>query len=185
MPPAAGLQQFQMTAPIMIIIEDYNPFWPQQFETLRLRVAQALGPLAVSIEHVGSTAVPGLASKPTIDVDVLLRSADDLRVATDRLFLLGYLHRGDLGIPGREAFRAPLHDVPHHLYVCSPGYGEYERHIAFRDHLRNHPDDAKAYAALKRELARRYRNDREAYTEAKSGFVNSILERVARNRGTF
>ena len=172
-----------MTAPI--IIEDYNPFWPQQFEALRSRLASALGPLAAAIEHIGSTAVPGLAAKPTIDIDVLLRSSGDLTVVIEKLYSLGYLHEGDLGIPGREAFRAPLHDVPHHLYVCSPAYGEFERHIAFRDYLRGHPDDAQAYADLKGKLARQYRNDREAYTQGKSEFVKSILQRAAGGRGTF
>lgn len=172
-----------MTGPI--ILEDYNPFWPEQFQMLRSRIAAALGPVARTIEHVGSTAVPGLAAKPVIDIDILLRSPDDLPVAIEKLFALGYRHKGDLGIPGREAFRAPLHDVPHHLYACSPDSGEYERHIAFRDYLRSHPDDAGAYATLKRKLARQYRTDREAYTEAKGEFIHAILQRITGSRGTF
>lgn len=171
-----------MTGPI--IIEEYNPFWPQQFETLRSRIAPIVGPLATQIEHVGSTAVPGLAAKPIIDVDILLRSSADLPRAIERLYSLGYLHQGDLGIPGREAFRAPAHDFPHHLYVCLPEYGEFARHIAFRDYLRAHPEDAKAYARLKRELEKKSRTDRAAYTEAKTEFVTAILGR-AKGRGTF
>ncbi len=162
-----------MTAPI--IIEEYNPWWPQQFETLRERIAQVLGPLAAAIEHVGSTAVPGLAAKPIIDIDALLRSGDDLPAATQKLFSLGYLHRGDLGVPGREAFRAPLHDVPHHLYACLPHSREFDRHIAFRNHLRTHPEDGQAYELLKRRLAAVYRDDREAYNQGKSEFVAEIL----------
>jgi len=90
-----------------IVIEDYDPHWQEQFEVLRAQIAAVLRPLAAAIEHVGSTAVPGLAAKPIIDIDVLLRSAADLPEAITRLATLGYQHRGDLGVPGREAFDRP------------------------------------------------------------------------------
>jgi|SRR5579864_3718835 len=166
-----------MSAPI--VIEDYDPHWPEQFEVLRARIAPALGPLAAVIEHVGSTAIPGLAAKPIIDIDVLLRSAADLPEAITRLATLGYLHRGDLGVPGREAFRPPPDDVPHHLYVCVPESLEYARHVTFRDHLRTHPEDAGAYERLKRALAVEFGDDREAYNQAKTHFVEAILRRAA------
>ena len=172
-----------MTAPI--IIEEYDPVWAQQFETLRSRIAPALGPLAAAIEHVGSTAVAGLAAKPIIDIDVLLRGRDDLAAAIKKLYSLGYLHRGDLGIPGRESFRAPPQDFPHHLYLCLPQYGEFDRHVAFRDYLRAHPDDVVAYARLKRQLAAKHHTNRDAYTQAKGEFVKLILERANSDRGTF
>lgn len=162
--------------PDPVIIEDYDPHWPQLFEMLRSRIAAALGELAISIEHVGSTAVPGLAAKPIIDIDVLLRSTSDLPVVIRKLGYLGYEHRGDLGVSGREAFRIKSDAVRHHLYVCPPDSREYERHVAFRNYLRTHPADANAYALLKRELASRFRNDREAYNQAKSEFVERILQ---------
>jgi GrpB-like predicted nucleotidyltransferase (UPF0157 family) len=161
--------------PNPIIIEDYDPRWPQRFETLRSRIAAALNELAVSIEHVGSTAVPGLAAKPIIDIDVLLRSSTDLPVVIRKLADLGYEHQGDLGVSGREAFRSKSDAVHHHLYVCPPGSREYERHVAFRNYLRTHAADATAYALLKRELASRFGNDREAYSQAKMEFVQRIL----------
>jgi GrpB-like predicted nucleotidyltransferase (UPF0157 family) len=168
-----------------IIIAEYDPVWAQQFERLRSRIAPALGPLAAAIEHVGSTAVAGLAAKPVIDIDVLLRRGDDLAAAIEKLCGLGYLHRGDLGTCGRQSFRAPLHDSPHHLYLCLPQYREFDRHLAFRDHLRTHPDDALAYARLKRQLAAEHRTDRDAYTQAKSEFVKFILQRANCRGGTF
>lgn len=161
-----------------VVIVDYNPLWPEQFETLRSWLANVLGGLALTIEHVGSTAVPGLAAKPIIDIDVLLRSPDDLPHAIAALASIGYQHRGDLGIPGREAFRAPTGDLRHHLYVC-PNNAEYQRHITFRDHLRAQPREADAYAALKRELARKFREDREAYNNAKHEFVERIVRMSA------
>jgi len=162
-----------MTAPI--IIEPYDPQWPEHFAILRSKISTALGTLAEAIDHVGSTAVPGLAAKPIIDVDALLQSASDLPIAIRRLATSGYHHQGDLGVHGREAFRAPASDFPHHLYVCSPECLEYRRHIAFRNHLRSCPEDASAYANLKRTIADRFHTDREAYTQAKTEFVQSIL----------
>lgn len=169
-----------MSAPISI--EDYDPRWPDQFETLRSKIAAALGPIAAAVEHVGSTAVPGLAAKPIIDIDVLLRSAPDLPSAIRSLTSLGYAHEGDLGVAGREAFRPPACDIQHHLYVCPTSEPEYRRHLAFRDHLRSHPEDAKAYAQLKRTLAARC-SGREAYTQAKTEFVEHIL-RLGRESAT-
>ena len=165
-----------MTAPIAV--ENYDPLWPEKFETLRSRIAQLLNGLATAIEHVGSTAVPGLAAKPIIDIDILLGSATHLPLVRTRLGSLGYEHRGDLGIAGREAFRTPPGQIAHHLYVCPPGSREYRRHIAFRDYLRSHPEDASAYAALKRNLAHKFATDREAYNQAKAEFVREILHRA-------
>jgi len=134
--------------------------------------------LAVRIAHVGSTAVPGLAAKPLIDIDVLLRSVSDLPQVIAALASIGYRRRGDLGILGREAFRAPASAFPHHLYVRTEGR-EYGRHLAFRDYLRTHPEDAAAYASLKRELAGTLRDHREAYNNAKAEFVEKILRKAS------
>jgi GrpB-like predicted nucleotidyltransferase (UPF0157 family) len=162
-----------------IVIADYDPHWPEQFEALRARIAPVLGPLGAAIEHIGSTAVPGLAAKAIIDIDVLLYAAADLPEAVTRLATLGYQHRGDLGVPGREAFRPAPNDLPHHLYVCVPECLEYARHLTFRNHLRTHPEDAHAYERLKRALAVEFRNDREAYNRAKTEFVEAVLRRAA------
>ena len=158
-----------------IVIADYDPEWPELFIELRSRIATVLGNLAAAIEHVGSTAVPGLAAKPVIDIDVLLPSGVGLSEAIERLALLGYGHRGDLGVAGREAFSQPLGQPAHHLYVCLPGSIEYRRHIAFRDHLRAYPESAKLYGELKRSLAAEFRHDRERYNTGKTEFVNNLL----------
>ncbi len=161
-----------------IVVVDYDPEWPALFAALKDRAASALGTLAVRIEHVGSTAVPGLAAKPIIDVDALLRSGNDLPAAIAALEGIGYHHEGDLGIPGREAFRWPAGEPRHHLYVCMPGSEEFRRHVAFRDCLRSHPDLRLAYAELKRRLAVRHREDRDAYTEAKTAFIQGVLRQA-------
>ena len=161
-----------------IIVVDYDSQWAGVFETLRGRIAGALGDLAAAIEHVGSTAVPGWAAKPVIDIDVLLASSDGLPEAVRRLAPLGYTHRGDLGVVDREAFRQPAGQAAHHLYVCPPDSLEYPRHIAFRDYLLAHPDCAKVYGELKRNLAMQYRDDRESYNAGKAEFVREILGRA-------
>ena len=165
------------------MINDYDPQWPRRFEELRLRLADALGDLAATIEHVGSTAVPGLAAKPVIDMDVLLKSESDFSGVVKRLSALGYRHQGDLGIRGREAFEAPPADFPHHLYVCLPDCPQFRRHILFRDHLREHPDDATAYAELKRRLAAQFSENRVSYVRGKTQFVTAIVERSSPEEG--
>jgi GrpB-like predicted nucleotidyltransferase (UPF0157 family) len=161
-----------------VIVLDYDPNWPGLFQLLRRRIANVLGDMAAAIEHVGSTAVPGLVAKPIIDLDVLLTSETLLPKAIERLAGLGYIHRGNLGVPEREAFFAPANDPPHHLYVCPPSSAEFLRHVAFRDYLRAHPEDAKIYGNLKIALAGRFREDRVAYNNAKGEFVEERTSRA-------
>jgi GrpB-like predicted nucleotidyltransferase (UPF0157 family) len=159
-------------------IAEYDPAWPDRFRALADRAANALGGLALAVEHVGSTAVPGLAAKPVIDLDVIVR-AGDVEHAVARLATLGYVHRGELGIPGRHAFRPPPGEPGHHLYVCVEGGTGLRDHLRFRDHLRAHPAAAAEYAALKRRLAEEHRDDREAYQRAKSAFIDDLTRRAA------
>jgi GrpB-like predicted nucleotidyltransferase (UPF0157 family) len=173
-----GYRRSVNESPNPVEIVDYDPRWPVTFETLRAYLAGALGNLAAAIEHVGSTAVPGLAAKPIIDIDVLLNSASDLQIAIQRLGSIGYVHRGDLGITGREAFTSPSGLARHHLYVCPPESREYRRHLALRDYLRAHPSEALAYGNLKRSLAARFRDDRISYNEGKNEFVELLVGRA-------
>jgi GrpB-like predicted nucleotidyltransferase (UPF0157 family) len=157
------------------LIQDYDSSWPIAFSKLATRVKSALGSLAVTIEHIGSTSVPDLAAKPIIDLDVVLASPTDLPEAIRLLGRIGYIHEGDLGIAGREAFCSPAGEPSHHLYVLSAGATELRRHLAFRDALRADNDLRDRYAALKRSLAHAHKDDRDSYTEAKSAFINSIV----------
>ena len=157
---------------------DYDPAWPAAFERLRAALWPSLADLALAIEHVGSTAVPGLAAKPIIDLDVVVRARADVPAAVARLVTLGYDHRGDLGIEGREAFRAPEGSPAHHLYVCRSDAASLANHLALRDHLRAHPERAGAYGALKRRLAQDFPYDIDAYGAGKTDFVLTILREV-------
>jgi GrpB-like predicted nucleotidyltransferase (UPF0157 family) len=159
----------------LLVVVDYDPIWPALFAELRAPMAVALGEVAVALEHVGSTAVPGLAAKPIIDLDVAIHTEADLPTAIGRLASLGCTPEGDLGIPGRVAFTRPPQTARHHLYVCTLECPEFRRHLLFRDYLRMHPETAAAYAALKHQLAVRYRTQRDAYTEAKGSFIWKVL----------
>ncbi|HXA76366.1 MAG TPA: GrpB family protein [Candidatus Acidoferrales bacterium] len=161
-----------------VLIVDYDPSWPTIFCAFRDQLAEALGPLAIAIEHVGSTAVPGLPAKPIVDLDVVVRAAD-VAATISALQSLGYQRVGDLGIEAREAFRCPPEVPRHHLYVCLEGGTAFLNHLAFRDCLRADAEISREYAKLKMDLALRYRTDRAAYTEAKSAFIASVLERLA------
>ncbi|MGI4787337.1 MAG: GrpB family protein [Janthinobacterium lividum] len=162
-----------------VIISDYNPDWPQQFAEIagRVRHAFADGPL-IAVEHIGSTSIAGLAAKPIIDIDVIVPSETDVPDAIARLATVGYVHQGDNGIPGREAFQSPPGSPKHHLYLCLCDGLEYHRHIAFRDYLREHFEAAEHYEALKRDLAARFRNDRVAYNDGKTTYIEAVVEKA-------
>lgn len=170
-----------------VILVDYDPSWVEQFDRIRLVLLNALVDDVERIEHVGSTSVPGLAAKPILDIDVVIESEAALAPVVARLSTLGYDHRGNLGVPGREAFRPREATEPktwprHHLYVCWPDGRELPRHLAFRDWLRRHDKDRDRYANLKRDLAVQHRDDVEAYSEAKTAFVEEILTRAMDGR---
>lgn len=161
-----------------IVVVDYDPGWPEAFERVRSRVWPAVSDIASSIEHVGSTAVPGLAAKPVIDVSVVVPSTTEVPLAIERLARLGYVHRGDFGIEGREAFEGPNVPADHNLYLCPREGLGLANHLTVRDHLRAHPEDVQAYGALKKQLAEQFPHDIDGYVRGKTEFLITIL-RVA------
>jgi GrpB-like predicted nucleotidyltransferase (UPF0157 family)/RimJ/RimL family protein N-acetyltransferase len=170
----------------MITLAPYNPDWVRAFACERSMLAQALSELALRIEHVGSTAVPGLAAKPVVDIQVSVRDLSDFAMLTARLAALGY-HHVPLGDFDRvyPFFQKPAGwPADFHVHLCAAGGEQERRHLAFRDHLRRHPGVAADYLALKHRLAGEFAGDtfasREQYSLAKSGFVEAILAQVFR-----
>jgi GrpB-like predicted nucleotidyltransferase (UPF0157 family) len=157
-----------------ILVIEYDPSWPLVFASLRDAIWPVVSDIARSIEHVGSTSVPGLAAKPVIDIDVVVR-ASEVMSGISRLGTLGYRHLGDRGIPQREAFESPTSSAPHHLYLCPQGSPALLNHLTIRDYLRAHASVARAYGDLKMGLARAHRDDLDGYTEAKTEFLAAIL----------
>jgi GrpB-like predicted nucleotidyltransferase (UPF0157 family)/chloramphenicol 3-O-phosphotransferase len=178
----AGTDPASATSREPIVVVEYDDAWPAQFEEIARPIRSALSPLGASVEHVGSTSVSGLPAKPVIDVDVVLSSSADVAWGIDLLRALGYVHQGDKGIPGREAFLWPPGAHRHHLYLVVAGSSPHRDHVEFRDHLRQHPEVAREYAALKRSLAERCRDDRAAYEEGKDGFVSGVLRAARETR---
>jgi GrpB-like predicted nucleotidyltransferase (UPF0157 family) len=158
-----------------VVIVDYDPEWPSRFASLADTVSAALGPVLVRVEHVGSTSVPGLAAKPIIDLDAVVLPPD-MPEAIGRLTALCYIHQGQRGVSGREAFAAPDGAVPHHLYLCAADSQALADHLRFRDALRADARLAAEYGRLKRRLAARFGCDRDGYCEAKTEFIRAALE---------
>ncbi|MCA9300570.1 MAG: GrpB family protein [Phycisphaerales bacterium] len=149
-------------------IDDPDPDWPHAFEREAIAIRSILTTPPVSIEHIGSTSVPGLCAKPIIDL--LLEVGDVASLDAEPLERLGYERMGEFGIPGRRYFRKGALVRTHHLHAFATGDPGLLRHRAFRDYLRAHPDVARAYGDLKRSLASR-NVEIEAYMDGKHDFV--------------
>lgn len=163
-----------------VTVLPYDEGWARDFEAIRDELRPALGELALAIEHVGSTSVKGLSAKPIIDVDVVIEDASCLDAAIAALARIGYFHEGDLGIPGREAFKyaGKDHLQRHHLYVCPQDSAELQRHLAFRDYLRAHPEAADEYSRIKAAGAALYPEDIDGYIAHKAPFIERIYREV-------
>ena len=163
-----------------VVVQPYDETWKADFAAIRDELNAVLSDLALRIEHVGSTSVEGLSAKPVIDIDVVIQDRTYLPAVISALRTIGYTHEGDLGIPGREAFKysGKEHLRKHHLYVCSQDSEELKRHVAFRDHLRSNPDAAAEYSRIKEEGAQLYPWDIDKYIEHKSPFVEMIYKRI-------
>ncbi|WP_307853909.1 GrpB family protein [Nocardioides palaemonis] len=159
-----------------IEVVDWSPRWAEQFGAVAAVLHDALADVASArVEHVGSTSVPGLAAKPILDVDVVVDAAD-ASAAVAALESVGYVHRGDLGVAGREAFHAPDDDPRRHVYVCTDGTANVRNHLAVRDVLRRDPDLREAYGSVKRALAADPDMDIDTYLAGKSAVLQQVLE---------
>jgi GrpB-like predicted nucleotidyltransferase (UPF0157 family) len=159
-----------------VTVLPYDKAWKTDFEAICKEIKAAVGDLIVGIEHVGSTSVEGMSAKPCIDLDVVIRDSTLLEAVIGRLGTIGYEHEGDLGIPGREAFRysGKHHLKKHHLYVCPQNSAELHRHITFRDYLRNHPEAVSQYSAIKEKAAELFPDDVEQYILYKSPCIAAL-----------
>jgi GrpB-like predicted nucleotidyltransferase (UPF0157 family)/quercetin dioxygenase-like cupin family protein len=168
-----------------LTVEDHDPVWAEWFEQLRTLIWPAVDDLALRIDHVGSTAVPGLAAKPIVDMDIVVPSRAEVPPVIERLSTIGYRWRGDLGIPGREAFRLRSDDgrPRHHLYVVVEGNDAHLDHVLLRDLLREDAEARARYGELKRRAAADAVDDIDAYLDAKAPLVEELLARARMERG--
>ena len=164
-----------------IIIKSYDPKWPQLFEAERDTLMEAIGHYVSEIEHVGSTAVPGLAAKPVIDIMVGLRRLLDAQDCIMPIEAMGYEYVPEFEneFPERRYFRKSTSGKrTHQIHMVEIGSDFWKRHLRFRDHLREHRETRDQYATLKRELATEFENDREGYTNAKGPYIQNILDQL-------
>jgi GrpB-like predicted nucleotidyltransferase (UPF0157 family) len=178
-----------MTKPV--IIHEYNPRWPVDFEDISAHLYATLAGMRVAVEHIGSTAVPSLASKDILDIVIVYEGDAEFQHVKTALRGIGLDHVGDQGIPEREVFKA--HEagptLPNgrpwprvHLYACRSGCTALSRMLTFRDLLKANPGLRERYAELKKQLADSYGSDREGYTNAKSRFIESALSTTDGNQ---
>jgi GrpB-like predicted nucleotidyltransferase (UPF0157 family) len=167
-----------------VALVDYDPEWPRLFEEERARLESALGGAIISIEHIGSTAVPGLPAKPVLDVAVSVASLAAVGALVAPLGALGYRYLGEYGLPGRHFFEKG-EPVTHHVHVVEVASDHWRVWRQFRDYLREHPDEASRYADFKRGLAARFASDRDSYTRSKTEFVNEVLSKAGKESGRY
>jgi GrpB-like predicted nucleotidyltransferase (UPF0157 family) len=160
-----------------IVIADYNPLWPDQFQKHAVIISQTLGIKALRVEHVGSTSVPGLAAKPIIDIVVEVKDSGDETAYLPVLLAAGYVLRvREPDWHQHRMLRTPELDV--HVHIFSSGCFEITRMLAFRDWLRVCDEDRLRYEALKRDLVKRDWPDMNDYAQAKTELVNQITTRA-------
>ncbi|HTK09638.1 MAG TPA: GrpB family protein [Ktedonobacteraceae bacterium] len=171
----------------VLLISEYDPHWPAQFEEEKASIQAAIGKYVRAIEHVGSTSVPGLGAKAVLDMLIIVHDHTPIPDCVPSLEQLGYEYRGEAGVPGRHFFRKPPLSVSgfertHHLHLIDftdeQGRVEGESQLLFRDYLRRHPEHARDYVRLKQELAARFGNNRNGYTDGKTAFVLATVEKA-------
>ena len=171
----------------MINIMPYDTSWPKIFNELKKIYLQLLSDDIISIEHVGSTAIPELYAKPVLDIDIIISSKSILGNIISKLESVGYIYRGELGIEDRYAFSQSKEEVPynistkswmkHNLYVCVEGSLSLQNHLLLKDFLLQNSEKVKEYSILKQKLALQYSNDIDNYVKYKTPFIVDILEK--------
>ncbi|MEM2905857.1 MAG: GrpB family protein [Candidatus Bathyarchaeia archaeon] len=164
----------------LVVIVDYDPRWPSLYEEEKRRILSVIGHKVLALEHIGSTAVPGLGAKPIIDIMACVSGPSDADECIPLLAGIGYLDvTREEGDPDWYCCLGKAsHSVGYHLHLVRY-MGDFARkHLLFRDFLRSHPDTAREYYELKKRMAARYGSDRRAYTESKTSFIEGVVARA-------
>jgi len=164
--------------PTLVELSAFDPNWTNDFSAAEVLLRATLGKYVVSVDHIGSTAVPGLAAKPIIDIDITLSSLDDVPDASAELIKLGFEPRGNRYDDDVWAFLWKRRMPQIRVYLCPRSNQTHERRMLFRDYLRQHEEVATEYAVLKRRLADQFPYDGDRYTSEKSAFISDIVGRA-------
>jgi GrpB-like predicted nucleotidyltransferase (UPF0157 family) len=167
-----------------IVIADYDPAWPERFRQEEVTIRAALGEAALSVVHIGSTSVPGLAAKPIVDILLVVEDSGEEATYLPAMEEAGYVLRvREPDFDEHRMFRTPTKDV--HVHVFSAGSPEIERYLLLRDRLRQNEAEREFYAQTKRELAKRDWPTMEHYAEAKTEVVEGIISRATAARSRY
>ena len=165
--------------PQHITVLNYDPEWPLKYERERKAIAEILDGNGISIYHIGSTSVPGLAAKPIIDMMAVVRSLEKVDDARGKFSELGYEYLGEFGIAGRRYFRKGGDERTHQIHIFqADDWNNIGRHLAFRDYMRTHEKERAEYAEIKTALAQRFPYDIDGYCDGKDAFVREMEKRA-------
>ena len=166
-----------------MLIQPYSSSWIPDFENLKAELEKGLQSIDYRIEHVGSTAVPGLAAKAIIDIDIIYAGQEAFEKIKSGLIQIGYYHNGNQGIEDRDVFKRNangsneiLDTIVHHLYVCKLNSPALERHLLFRDYLRKNEEARNTYQQMKYELAEKAAEDKKRYAALKEIHINPFVD---------
>ncbi len=163
-----------------ILISDYSPEWPKEFKDIGKALRNALGEVANRIDHIGSTSVPGLAAKPIIDIQISVCSLEPVEPFLIPMESLGYVWKKNNGEKTKRYFREKPGTRRTHIHTRKLGSWHQQFALLFRDYIRLHPSDHEKYERVKRELAERYRYERQTYVDAKDPIIHEIMHRADR-----
>ena len=174
-----------------MLLQKYTSDWIKHFADLKREIDKGLRGLEYSIEHVGSTSVPNLDSKPIIDIDIIYENQPEFEKIKSGLNKLGYYHNGNQGIEKREVFKrdgnstdGTLDSIPHHLYVCPKNSEPLERHILMRNFLKKNEWARIKYQEMKYRLAEKANQDKKLYAELKELNVNKFIDDIIKKEKT-
>lgn len=163
----------------IVILKDYNKEWSKLFDKEAKLISSIISNYLVNIQHIGSTAIPGIVAKPIIDIAIGIDDLSNIKQIITLLEEGGYEYRGEQGIPDRHLFVKGNEECrTHHIHVMVNTSYDWKKHILFRDYLKSNPKVAKQYSELKKRLAAKFEFDREKYTNGKEEFILGILEKV-------
>ena len=162
-----------------ITVLNYDPEWPLKYVRERDKITEILKDNCISIYHIGSTSVPGLAAKPIIDIMVAVRSLERVDMAAEKFADIGYEYLGEFGIAGRRYLRKGGDERTHQIHIFqADDWNNIGRHLAFRDYMRTHEKERDEYAKIKKDLAQKFPYDIDGYCKGKENFVREMEERA-------
>lgn len=155
----------------------YNPEWRRLFEEEKQQLRRVIGDRVLEIQHIGSTSIPGMIAKPILDLAIAVTNFEAAAVCIKPLESLGYVYRGEYGMPRRHFF-VKGQPRTHHLHILEINSWDWQRHILFRDYLIQYPEIARQYTNLKLKLLQQYCGNRDAYQAGKSEFVGEVEQQA-------